>query len=125
MNLSPVFTLAARSEDAYTAAQDWIRNHAPIAEQRLKRGSLKTFVQVCAVALAVIDWVEVQADKRHEYQLRVQLAYVRAKRFAVRQLIKAARFNERYQLTATAAKVWTRKGAIAIKAMDKVFSLEA
>ena len=123
MNLSPVFTIAARTEDAYTAAQDWIRNDAPIAERRLKQSAIAAAINILEFALTVIDWASEQADKRHEYQLRLQLRYVLAKRFAVRQGIAAVRFNERYQITAAVAKFWNRKGAIAQSAMDKIFCL--
>lgn len=124
MNLSPVFTIAARTETAYNAAQDWIANDAPIAERRLKQSAIAAAVAVLEFALIVIDWLATeQLEKAPEYQLRAQLRYVLTKRFAVRQGIAAARFNERYQITATAAKVWSRRGAIATSAMDKVFSL--
>lgn len=123
MNLSPVFTLAARTETAYTAAQSWIANDAPALEQRLKRGALTAAVNLLQTSLIVIDWASEQADKLPEYQLRAQLRYTLAKRFVVRQGIAAARFNERYQITAAVAKFWNRKGAIATAAIDKAFSL--
>jgi len=123
MNYSPLFALAARLETAYNAAQDWIRNDAPIAEQKIKHVALVTAINLLQTALIVIDWLSTQLEKAPEYQLRAQLRYVLAKRWFVRQCIAAARFNERYELTAKASKVWTLKGEIAVRAMDKVFCL--
>lgn len=123
MNYSPLFSLAARTEDAHTAAQSWIRNDAPVLEQRIKRVALTAAVTVLEFALTVIDWLSTQLEKAPEYALRAQLRYTLVKRSVVRQGIAAARFNERYQLTAKARKAWTAKGAIATAAMDKVFSL--
>ncbi len=123
MNLSPVFTFAARAESAYSAAQDWIRNDAPVLEQRLKRFALVAAINVLEFTLIVIDWLSNQLEKAPEYQLKARLTYVLAKRFVIRQGIKAARFNGRYGITAKASKVWSRKGEIATKTLDKVFCL--
>lgn len=123
MNYTPLFTLAARTETAYNTAQSFMANECPVLEQRLTRAFLTAAVTVLEFTLTIIDWLTTQTDKRHEYALRMQLWYVLAKRFLVRQGIAAARFNERYGLTAKASKAWSAKGAITTSAMDKVFSL--
>lgn len=115
--------LAARTESAYTAAQAFIANECPVLEQRLKTAALTTAINALEFALIVIDWASAQLDKTDEYRLIIALAYINSKRFAVRQLIAVARFNQHYQLTAKAAKFWTRKGEIAQSALDKVFAL--
>ncbi|MGI8933046.1 MAG: hypothetical protein ACR2FS_03130 [Phormidesmis sp.] len=124
MNYSPIFTIAARTERALTAAQHWIANDAPVLEQRLKRGALTAAVSILEFAIACLDWLAEQIEKAPEYQLRAQLAWVKSKQWAVRQGIKAARFDERYSISGTARKVWAAKGAIARSAMDKVFALD-
>ena len=123
MNYNIAFILSARTERAYAAAQDFIANQCPVLEQRLKKAALTAAVSVLTIALTIIDWVTAQLEKADEYRLIVALAYINSKRFAVRQLIAVARFNQRYQLTATARKLWTRKGAIAQSTLDKVFCL--
>lgn len=123
MNRNHFHALAARTEAAYNAAQAFIANECPVLEQRLKTAALTTAINVLMFALIVIDWLSAQLDQADEYRLIIALAYINSKRFAVRQLIKAAQLNQRYQLTATAAKFWTRKGAIAQSALDKVFAL--
>lgn len=123
MNRASTFTLSPRIEDAYNAAQDFIANECPVLEQRLKRAALKATIAICEFLLTVIDWAKAEIDKALEYSLRAQLAYALSKRWFVRRAIAVARFDERYQVTAKASKVWTRKGAIATSAMDKVFSL--
>ncbi len=121
MNYSPISTIAAR---AHTAAQNWIANDAPIVEQRLKRAALTAAISILEFAIACIDWLAEQIEKAPEQRLRAQLAWVKSKQWAVRQCIKAARFDERYQVSGTARKVWAAKGAIARSAMDKVFALD-
>ena len=123
MNRAQIFTIAARTERAYTAAQTFIANECPLLEQRIKSAALTTAINVLEFAIAIIDWASAQLDQADEYRLIVALAYINSKRFAVRQLIAVARFNQLYQLTATARKAWTRKGAIAVTALDKVFAL--
>ena len=123
MNHSALFTIAARTERAYSTAQDFIANQCPVLEQRLKTSALTAAINSLQFVLFVIDWVTAQLDKADEYRLIVALAYINSKRFAVRQLIAVARFNQRYQLTATARKIWTRKGAIAQSTLDKIFAL--
>lgn len=91
MNHNHFHVITARTEQAYTAAQDWIANECSVLEQRFKTAALSVAVN--------------------------------SKHFAVCQLIKAAQLNQHYQLTAKASKLWTRKGAIAQSAMDKVFTL--
>ncbi|MGI8933593.1 MAG: hypothetical protein ACR2FS_05920, partial [Phormidesmis sp.] len=124
MNYSPIFTIAARAESAYNAAQSFIANQCPVLEQRLKRGALTAAITVLEFAIACIDWLAEQVEKAPEYQLRAQLAWVKSKQWAVRQCIKVARFDERYQISATAAKAWAAKGQVARQAMDKVFALD-
>lgn len=123
MNYSHLFKLAARTETAYSAAQSFIANECPVLEQYLKRGTLTAAVTVLEFTLIVIDWLSTQLDKVSEYALRVQLRYVLAKRWFVRQGITAARFNERHGITAKASKVWVARGEIATSAMDRAFSL--
>jgi len=152
MDLTTVINISARIEQAYTAIQNWIRNDAPVLEQRLKKAALLTAANVLTIALIIINWVSNQLAKRDEYALIASLTYVKTKRFVVRQAIEIVsfyqycqiilslsldtahrfvgckstqfeQFNQRYQLTATAAKVWNRKGAIATAALDKVFAL--
>lgn len=123
MNYSPIFTIAARTEAAYSVAQSFIANECPVLERRLKAAALSTAVNALTIALIVIDWASAQLEKTDEYKLIAALTYIKSKRLIVRQLIAAARFNQRYQLTATTRKLWTRKGAIAQSALDKVFCL--
>ncbi|PZO58061.1 MAG: hypothetical protein DCF15_05865 [Phormidesmis priestleyi] len=123
MNRNDFHTLAARIERAYNAAQAFIANECPVLEQRLKTAALTTAINALTFALTVIDWASAQLEKTDEYRLIASLAYINSKRFAVRQLIAVARFNQCYQLTANTRKLWTRKGAIAQSALDKVFAL--
>ena len=124
MNYSPIFTLATRTERAYNAAQDFIADDCPVLEQRVKRAALNTVVNVLEFTLIIIDWTQAELEKVPEHQLRLQLAYVKAKRFFVRRAITIARFDDRYQLSKQVSKVWARKGAIAQSALDKVFCLD-
>lgn len=124
MNYSPIFTIAARAESAYTTAQAFIANQCPILEQRLKSAALSTTVNVLTLALIVIDWASAQLSKADEYRLIVALAYINSKRFAVRQLIAVARFNQHYKFTATLRRLWDIKGCIFRKTLDKLFCLE-
>ncbi len=123
MTRNDFHAIAARAETAYSAAQDFIANQCPILEQRLKTVVLTTAINALTIALTVTDWASAQLDQADEYRLIIALAYINSKRFAVRQLIAVARFNQRFEITATAAKFWTRKGEIAQSALDKVFAL--
>jgi len=124
MNYAPAFSLAADTERAYEHIQQFIASEAPAIEARIKLGAMKAAVGVLTVTLAVIDWAVERIDRRDEYRLRLMLAYVNTKRFAVRQTIRLVQFDERYRLTATATKIWARKGAIATSALDTIFALK-
>jgi hypothetical protein len=152
MDLTTVINISARIEQAYTTIQNWIRNDAPVLEQRLKKAALLTAEMLLEFSLVIINWASAQLDKADEYRLIIALAYINSKRFAVRQAIEIIsfyeyckiilslsldtahrflsckstqfeQFNQRYHLTATTRKLWTRKGAIATAALDKVFAL--
>lgn len=123
MNYSPIFTAAARIERAHNAAQDFIRHQCPVLEQRLKTRALELAVIALELAIGLIDFITAQVERSPEYRLQIQIAWLNAKRFVIRQLIKVARFDERYQVTFTVADVWSRKSAIATSTLDKVFSL--
>ncbi len=124
MNYSIVFTIAARTKRTYNAAQSFIAKECPVLEQRLQSAALTTAVNALTIALTVIDFTAAQLEKAPEYRLQAQLAYANVKRWFVRRAISAARLDERYQVSATASRYWTRKGAIAQSALDKVFCLE-
>lgn len=117
MNYSPIFTIAARTEDACSAVQHWIANDAPIVEQRIKVLSLKVFIAVCEFAIATID-------RRDEYKLQFRLAVIRAKRFKVRQEIKFWSFVSYNGLDTKASALWANKGAIAVRVADRIFCLD-
>lgn len=123
MNYTAIFSLSVRTERAYATAQDWIANDAPVLEQRFKKAALNAAINVFQFALVVIDWVSAQLDRADEYRLIVALACINSKRFGIQQLIKVVQLDERYQLSSTARKIWTRKGVIATSALDKVFCL--
>ena len=123
MNYNTAFSIAARSAEAHSAIQRYIRHECPVLEQRLKERALITAIAFLEFIVAAIDWVQGQIDRAPEYHLQLQLAIVRAKRYCIRIAIKLAMFDERYQLTAKASRVWSRKGAIATQAMDSVFCL--
>ena len=123
MNYSALFTITARTEPAYSTAQSFLANECPVLEQRLKKAALTASINILQLGLAAIDWVIDEFEKTPEYVLKVRIAQIETKRFVIRQLIKVAQLDERYQLTATARKLWTRKGAIAVTALDKVFAL--
>ena len=132
-------------EAGYVISQDFIKNDCPVIEKRLKKAALAIAEMLLEFSLVIINWASEQIEKRDEYA-------VKTKRFVVRQAIEIVsfyqycqiilslsldtahrfvgckstqfeQFNQRYQLTATAAKVWNRKGAIATAALDKVFAL--
>jgi len=124
MNYNHFHTLASTTERAYEHIQQFIAGEAPVIEARIKSGVMKGAVGALTFTLAVIDWALAQIEKRDEYRLRLMLAYVNTKRFAVRQAIRLVQFDERYRLTATATKIWTRKGAIATSALDTIFALK-
>lgn len=118
MNYSTLLTIAARTERAHTAAQNWIKTQAPVLEQRLKTAALKATIARCESALNFVDctlpvWI-----------LTIQLFIVKAKRFAVWQAIKLCQFNERHGITTKAADFWSHKSELAVSAMDKVFGLD-
>ena len=123
MNYSALFTITARTEAAYTTAQSFLANECPVLEQRLKTAALTASINVLQLGLAAINWVIDEFEKTPEYVLKVRIAQIETKRFVIRQLIKVAQLDERYQLTATARKLWTRKGAIAVTTLDKIFAL--
>lgn len=122
MNYAPIFTFAARLENGYNAAQDWIANDAPVLEKRLKQSALKTVIAVLEFALMAVDYIQSAAPI---WVVRSQLAKVNAHRWLVQQAIKVCRFNERRQITATASALWNRKGQLATAVMDRVFCLTA
>lgn len=101
MNYNSVFAPTAR-------ASRFIKGHAANAPTYL----LIAAVVILQASIAVINWVQTELDKAPEYAIRFQLAQIKGKRFFIRQLIKVARFDERYQVSAKASK-----------AMDKVFCL--
>lgn len=123
MNYTALFTIAARTEQAYTAAQSFIADECPILEQRLKKAALTTAIDALTIALTIIDWVTDEFEKAPEYALKIRIAQIEAKRFGVRQLIKIAQFDNRYKLTATGRKLWERKASLATSALDRIFSL--
>ena len=147
-----IFKISARIEQAYTAIQNWIRNDAPVLEQRLKKAALAIAEMLLEFSLVIINWASEQIEKRDEYALLTVLTYVKTKRFVVRQAIEIVsfyqyckiilslsldtayetmgckstqfeQFNQRYQLTAKASKLWNRKGQIATAALDTIFAL--
>ena len=123
MNFNTAHVIAARTETAYNAAQSFIANDCPVLEQRLKRAALTAAVITLEFTIACIDWLSGQVERAPEYRLHAQLAYVKSKQGVVRVAIKAARFDERYQVTATIATAWNRKGSITMAAFDRLFSL--
>lgn len=120
MNRSQIFALAARTERAYSAAQTFIANECPLLEQRLKTAALTAAINSLQFALTLIDWA---IERSPETVLKIRIAQIEAKRFAVCQLIKIVQLDNRYQLTATARKLWNRKGAIAVSTLDRIFAL--
>ena len=123
MNYNTIFSTAARSAEAHDAIQNWIRNEAPKHEAVIKRRALITTIALLEFIVACFDWVRGQIDKAPEYRLQYQLAVIKVKRYYIRLAIKVALFDERYQLTGTASKLWNRKSAITTKTMDRVFCL--
>lgn len=130
MNYSTAFTIAARTEAAYNAAQAWIRNDAPIIEAQIKRQAIKAFITICTFYIAACDWLLTELGKRDEYALRIQLATVKGRRVIVRRRIAFHSFIEynglntkSAQLAARSKALWVRKGAIARQLADKVFCL--
>ena len=123
MNYTATFTITARTETAYTAAQSFIRHQCPVLEQRLKTAALTAAINALTIALTIIDWTTDEFEKTPEYALKIRIAQIEMKRFVIRHLIKVAQLDERYQLTATARKLWTRKGVIAVTTLDKIFAL--
>ena len=72
------YTAAPIIRDAYTAAQDWIANEAPVIEQRIKAAALKIFIAICEFAIAAIDWLQDDGLK-YAVKLRGRAAKVSAK----------------------------------------------
>lgn len=97
MNLSPVFTFATK--------------------QQLKQWALKATIARCEAALKFIDYT------LPIWTVAIQLFIAKAKRFFVRRAISVLQFSNYHGITAKVRKVWTAKGVIAIRTMDKVFSL--
>ena len=124
MNYNTAFVAAARIETAYNRAQDWIANEAPIIEKRLKTAALIAAIATLENTVIIFDWLIEQSAKLPEYRLQTQISWVNFKRYWVRQAIKLAQFDERYRFTATASKVWERKGQVARLIGDKVFALD-
>jgi len=85
--------------------------------------ALISAVIVLESALLAINWMLAQLEKTEEYSIRIKLLEVRAKRLALVPLLSAARFDAEHKITASIAKVWIRKGAIAKATLDKIFSL--
>ena len=123
MNYSAIFTLSARAEQAYTAAQTFISDECPLLEERLKTTALTAAINVFEFALLVIDWVTDESEKAPEYALKFRITQIETKRFVIRQLIKIVQLDGHCQISATARKAWTCKGAIAQSTLDKVFCL--
>lgn len=123
MNYSPIFTAAARTERAHSAARAWIANDAPVLEQRLKQRALAAAVNILELAIGLIDFAADHLERVPEYRLQIQIAWLNTKRLVIRQCIKAARFDERYQVSAKAAGIWNRKGQIVTALFDRAFCL--
>jgi hypothetical protein len=114
------FTATARATDAYTAAQDWITNEAPVIEQRIKRTALRAAINLLLVALVVINFLHDQLEQAPVYQIKVRLYSVRARLFVVRKVATVLQ-------SPAAGKVielWTNRSAVTRKALDFVFCLD-
>lgn len=88
----------------------------------------RTYGLIAAVVVltgikAAFDFAADRHDSREIRRLELQLLDVRAKRHAVRQVIKVVQSVEQNPVAAKVGKVWNRKGDIARQVGDKVFSL--
>ena len=120
MNYSLAFTTAARIEDAYNGAQDWIANEAPVIEQRIKDIALKSVVYVCTTLLFLIDYL---SDRLPVAIIYVKLYRVRAAKRLVRLAIALVELNQRYGFTAKVARTWRCRGVLTRSALDRIFCL--
>jgi len=108
MNYNTIFSIAARSAEVHDTVQRWIRNEAPVIEERIKRTALHAAIAFLEFIVAVIDWAQGHIERSPEYRLRFQLAKIRAYRFFVRLAIRieSARVQYSPKLTAVVDKVF-------------------
>jgi len=116
-----LFTITARTEQSYSAVQEWIYSQAPIVEQSIKTTALKQIIYICTVVLFAIDYL---SERLPVAIIHVKLYRVRSAKRAVRLAIAVAEFNSRHQLTVKAAHAWERKGAITRRTLDTVLCPE-
>ena len=119
MNFNHVFAPTAR-------ANRLIEAHA---------ANLGTYALIIAVialtsALRLIDWLTIQIERVPEYQIRYELAKVRAKRWVLRQRIAFHSFtaynglDTRFERIQSFCKyALNHKAEIAQSAMDAIFAL--
>jgi len=103
MNYNIIFSIAARSAEAHDSIQRWIRNEAPVIEERIKRTALHAAIAFLEFIVAVIDWAQGHLERMPEYRLQFQLAKVRTYRFFVRLAIRIETARVQYAPKLTAA----------------------
>ena len=119
MNYNTVFAPTARVER-------FVKNHV----QNLPTYGLVLAVIVLAGIGAALNFVTEQCDRVPEYEIRLRLYIIKAKRSAVRRAISAYSFisyngiDKKVQRFAVAVrKAWANRVTIARATMDRIFCL--
>ena len=130
MNYNTIFAPTAAIARAYNRAQDWIANEAPVIEQKIHNSFWLKTGYAATAALWLIDKAIAELDKADEYEIRLRLYIVKAKRSAIRRAISAYSFityngiDKKVQRFAVAVrKAWANRATIARATMDRIFCL--
>jgi len=111
MNYNTAFVIAARTAEVHDTVQRWIRNEAPVIEERIKRTALHAAIAFLEFIVAVIDWAQGHIERSPEYRLQFQIAKIRVYRYCIRQAIKVEKARLQYAPKVT-------------RTLDKVFCLD-
>lgn len=124
MNYSIAFSSAVKIESAYSAAQAWIKNEAPVIEKQIERFAVKSIIQTLEIMLIVIDFLADRYEEIPEYVLLVKIFTVKVKRQSLEATIKVIEFDQYHGITRRIAGVWNQRAVIASNAMDTVLCLK-
>ena len=130
MNFNAIFAPTAAIVRAYNATQGWIANEAPVIEQKIHNSFWLKTGYAATAALWLIDKAIAELDKADEYEIRLRLYIVKAKRSAIRRAISAYSFvtyngldTKTKRFAVAAHKAWANRGSIARATMDRIFCL--
>ena len=74
MNYNTAFVIAARTAEVHDTVQRWIRNEAPVIEERIKRTALHAAIALLEFIVIVIEFAQSHIERSPEYRLQYQLA---------------------------------------------------